>query len=263
MRHLIDRRILVHLLAVLVFFTSGWLKGNEDDSRQSEMESFLQSASIQEVIKNLEGGRTEYWDVILIKDGTERRARFKYIDRRRPLPIADSFLYELAAYELNKLLGQHIVPPLVRRTIEEMEGSLQIFIPDCVTESYRTRKNIEPPDESFDRKLKDIKIFEYLTGDPCYDVEDILVNCNNWELWRVDFSEAFSDTFSPNINCKITGCSRTLYVRLKSLEEKTIRSVLQDFLNPSELDALLQRKTSIVDTLERLIAERGEERVLF
>ena len=262
MSHLNKRRFPAPVFIALLLFTSGGINGGIV-SRQAEMESFLQSASIQKVIKDLEGGRTEYWDVILLRDGTERKARFKYVDRRRPHLIPDSFMYELAAFELNKRLGLSIVPPLVRRTIDEMEGSLQIFVPDCVTEIYRQRKNIAPPDLDFNRKLEDIKVFEYLTGEPCYDADDILVDCSTWDVWRVDFSEAFSDTFPLEISCRIEGCSRKLYVQLKSLEDQTIRTVLQPYLNAAELDALLSRKTKILELIESLIVELGEERVLF
>jgi len=262
MSHLFKHRIPALVFAILLLFTSGWMN-NQVDSRQAEMESFLRNASVKEVIKNLEGGRTEYWDVILCMDGTEQKARFKYIDRRRPNIIFDSYFYELAAYELNKRLGQHLVPPLILRTIEEMEGSLQIFIPDCITEIYRQRQNIEPPDKNFSRKLEDIKVFEYLTGEPCYDADDILVDCSTWDVWRVDFSEAFSDTAPLDINCRIEGCSRSLYVHLIALENQTIRTALQPYLNPSELSALLLRKARILDTIKGLIAERGEDQVLF
>ena len=263
MNHLFCRRIPAFILFLLFLFVSGWTQG-DNLSEQEKIETLLQQGSIQEVIKNLEGGRTEYWEVILLFEGKECKARFKYIDRRRPRFIPDSYMYELAAYELNKLLEQQIVPPLVQRRIEEMEGSLQIFVPGCVTEVYRSRKNIDPPPgNNFDRKLADIKVFEYLTGEPCYDAEDILVDCEKWDVWRVDFSEAFSDSSSLENDCPIERCSRTFFFRLKSLDKNSIRQVLEPYLIPVEIDALLKRKAKILSILEQRIAEFGEDNVLF
>ena len=74
-----------------------------------EMEKFLKTA----VVKGREpgpGGRTDAWRLTLEAGGEVHPAVFKYIDRRRPDPLADSYKYELAAYALDKYLGLGLRP---------------------------------------------------------------------------------------------------------------------------------------------------------
>src|SRR5665647_2309091 len=51
------------------------------------------------------GGRTDAWKLSLQSEETVLPALFRYIDRRRPDPLADSYRYDLAAYALSKYLG--------------------------------------------------------------------------------------------------------------------------------------------------------------
>lgn len=77
-----------------------------------------QSAKAISVIKTKETGRTDPWTVILDDGNTVRKAIFKYVDRPRPSPLPTSYRYELAAYEMAKLLGLDIVPPVIEREID-------------------------------------------------------------------------------------------------------------------------------------------------
>ncbi|MCK4556838.1 MAG: hypothetical protein KAU47_04925, partial [Candidatus Aminicenantes bacterium] len=81
--------------------------------------------------------------------------------------------------------------------------------------------------------------------------------------WRVDFSEAFEPSPELIEGCKITLCSRKLYQNLQQIEDKKIKSKLKKYLNEDEIEALLKRKKLIIETLQKLIEEKGEAAVLF
>ena len=100
--------------------------GSTDD-----LEDYLRKAGVGTIVRGAQRGRTEPWTIILDDGQVIRRSVFKYVDRRRPSPLPDSYLYEIAAYELSKLLGLDIVPPVVERQIEETKGSLQAFVENC------------------------------------------------------------------------------------------------------------------------------------
>ncbi len=91
------------------------------------MEAFLRTAAVTAHGPG-PGGRTDAWRLTLEARGIVLDALFRYIDRRRPDPLADSFKYDLAAYALNKYLGLSYVPPIVERTVEDVPGALQTFI---------------------------------------------------------------------------------------------------------------------------------------
>lgn len=236
----------------------------EGAGEEEEQERFLLQARVVEVDKNKVGGRTAPWVVTLDDGKTRQRALFKHVDSRRPQATPDSYKYELAAYELAKLLGVRIVPPVVEREISGRPGSLQVFLENCLREKERRRKKIEPPDSrSFADALEEVRVFEHLVHDVCLDADDIWIHRDSWKVWRVDFSEAFAPYPELLEDCAITRCSRRLYQGLLKVDDGTVTSSLKPYLNESEINALLQRKSLLIKTLQKLIKDKGEEAVLF
>jgi hypothetical protein len=254
-------------LAVFICCSAVWpglRLADEEQSEQEKQEIFLRQARVVEVDKNQVGGRTAPW-VITLDDGEKRlRAIFKHVDSRRPQPTPDSYKYELAAYELAKLLGVGIVPPVIEREVSGRKGSLQVFLENCFKEKDRQRKKIEPPDpKNFADALEEVRVFENLVYDVCLDVDDIWIHKDNWSVCRVDFSEAFYPSAELLQDCPITRCSRKLYQGLLQLNDETVASRLAPYLNENEIKALLQRKKVMLEKIQKLIEEKGEEAVLF
>jgi hypothetical protein len=194
----------------------------------------------------------------------KHRAFFKHIDFRRPSPAPDSYKYEVAAYELTKMLQVEIVPPLVEREIEGTKGSLQMFLENCLSERERQRKKLEPPDAvAHSRAMEGLKVFESLVYDECGDLDDSWVHQQNWRVSRVDFSEAFFPSADLPKGCPFSVCSRKLYEGLLKLEDGVVAASLAKYLSKDEIDALLARKRLILGRIKTLIAEKGEEAVLF
>ncbi|MFQ6081834.1 MAG: hypothetical protein ACE5WD_00560 [Candidatus Aminicenantia bacterium] len=237
---------------------------NQKDLKQKDLENYLRTAKIVSVEIDPRGGRMAAW-VIKLDDGKiARRGYFKYINRRRPSFLPDSYKYEIAAYELDKLLDLNRVPPVVEREIKGIKGSLQLFIGGCITENDRKRRNIEPPDpKGFENTLEDINIFENLTYNERIDTDDILIHKEDWKVWRVDFSGAFSPFSELIPGCEITRCSKKLYQNFLKLDSKIVRAKLKPYLNDEEIEALLERKNIIIEKIQQLIEEKGEESVLF
>ncbi len=263
------------VLAIIIFaflFSGNWFQSKSqalthENVKQKELENYLRTAKV--VSKRRTGGRGENWIISLDDGKTARRGFFKLINRSRPAIITDSYKYGIAAYELDKLLDLNLVPTVVEREIEGRKGSLQIFIDGALEESNRRMKNIEPPDPTrFKNTLEDLSVFENLTYSPSFcgerELDDILImDKEDWKVWRVDFSEAF--TLSPELipGCEITRCSKKLYQHLIKLEDKVIKAKLKHYLNDEEMSMLLKRKRLIIEKIKKLIAEKGEESVLF
>jgi hypothetical protein len=156
------------------------------------LERFLLKAPVVAVDKSLQLGRMSAWLVTLSDGKTTRQAFFKSVRRPRPALMPDSYTYELAVYELDKLLGLGLVPATVERQLDGRTGSLQVFLEGVETEKSRLRKNLQPPDlQAYQDQLEDINLLENLTCTPRQDLGDILIQTDTWKVWRVDFSEAF------------------------------------------------------------------------
>ncbi len=261
------------VIIIFIFFFSGALFHSksravtQENAKQKELENYLRTAKV--VSKRRTGGRGENWIISLDDGKTARRGFFKLINRSRPTLITDSYKYGIVAYELDKLLDLNLIPPVVEREIEGRKGSLQIFITGALLESERRIKNIEPPDPTrFKNILEDLSVFENLTYSPSFcaerELDDILImDKKDWKIWRVDFSEAFAPSPELILGCEITRCSKKLYQHLIKLEDKVIKAKLKQYLNDEEMSMLLKRKKLIIEKIKKLIAEKGEESVLF
>ncbi len=237
---------------------------NSPTDTKFDWEHFLRKAKILSVSKETSGGRTRPWIVFLDDGKIKRRALFKHLDFRRPRPAPDSYRYEMAAYELTKLIGFRVIPPLVERVIDGKKGSLQVYLENFVSERERIRKQLAPPDPlAHTRFIEGLKVLEILVYDECGDLDDTWVEREDGQIFRVDFSEAFFPAKYLPPNCEITVCSRRLYKGLKELEDSAMTAVLTKHLNKEEIESLLVRKKLILDRIETLIAERGEAAVLF
>jgi hypothetical protein len=252
-------------LAGLIIAGAGMAHPQPQDALDpAVLEAFLGSARVVAVDQEAAGGRTAPWIVTLNDGNIERRAIFKYVDRRRPTALPDSYHYELAAYRVSRLIGLPIVPPVVPRTIEGIPGSIQIYAENCEKIGDLKRRGIDPPDPAaFRDALSEIRIFENLVLNECANLDDTLVHKTTWNICRVDFSEAFAPKPSLIPGCEITRCSRRLFAGLRSLDPETLRTALSDFLNEDEIRALAGRFQLILERLDGLIRTQGEAAVLF
>lgn len=238
--------------------------GGEEVGRIQALEKVLREAKVETIEKEKLGGRTGPWLITLDGGAVKQRAVFRHVDRRRPQPTPDSYKYDIAAYELTKLLGVELIPPVVERVIGGRDGSLQVYLENCIREKDRKRKRLEPPDlKAFSNALEGIKVFESLTYDKCQDADDLYIHMEDWRVCRVDFSEAFAPVSELLPGCDITVCSRKLYAGLLKLDEGTVKSALKTYLNDEEIGMLLIRKGLLVEKIKALIGEKGEDAVLF
>ena len=257
--------VIVFIIFGISCFWSELMSGDEAllGWEKKEIENFLRTAEILSTEIAPQRGRTEAWMINLFDGKTACRGYFKHVDSARPTPIADSYKYEIAAYELDKLLEIDRVPPVVEREIEGINGSLQLYLEGCRPLSIQKRMNIEPPNSEYlQNSLDEINIFENLTY--CeHDLSDVLIHMDSWKVCRVDFSQAFSPAIQLIPEQTIKRCSKKLYNNLLHLTDSIIQDKLKHWLNPDEISAVLERRKIILDTITQLVKERGEESVLF
>ena len=160
-----NKRILVGFLMFLniTFICANDLDLDQDMVGRDTLEKYLLTADVLEVEIDSIEGRTAPWSVILDDGEITRQALFKYVDRRRPTLLPDSYHYEIAAYEMSKILGYSTVPPVVEREIKETAGSLHLFLGECFSLSQQQRRELKPPDpKNFSDALSDLAVFENL-----------------------------------------------------------------------------------------------------
>jgi hypothetical protein len=270
---MMDKKIIWGLVVFGLLLTghkaAALLFAGQADAEQKELEAYLKKANVGTILKGAQGGRGEAWTINLHDGKTARRGFFKYVDIRRPTNFPISYKYELAAYELTKLLKINIVPPVIEREIQEpkgqkRKGSLQIYVEGCIRESDRMLKKIDPPNpQVFADALEEINVLEILTSCDHLSPKDILIHRETWRVCRVDFAEAFDPSTEFLPEAAIRRCSRRLYKGLLDLSPLDVEATLKPYINSREIKGLLDRRNLIIEKIKNLIKDKGEAAILF
>jgi hypothetical protein len=86
---------------------------------------------------------------------------------------------------------------------------------------------------------------------------------NGWNLWLIDHTRAFRRQVTLRNPDLLIQTDRKLYEALKNLDERHLRQTLKPYLRGYEIDALLERRKKLLAHFDRLIREKGENKVLF
>ena len=215
---------------------------------------------------------------ILLEGGNHRfNAAFKFIDEKKKnvrdptatgsgklyLEWRDSYIYDIAAYHLDRLLGLDRVPPIVLRTVKGNQGSLQIWIEGAITENTRREKGFKPPEIArFNQQRSTMLLFDNLVANRDSNLGNTLID-GSWRLWFIDCSRCFGTSADLLYPDEVTHCDRRMWDALKKLDRSSAEAALSPYLSGLEIDVLFKRRDKLVALLQGRIDEWGEELVLF
>jgi len=155
------------------------------------------------------------------------------------------------------------LPVTVLRKWQGKTGSLCWWLPVQMDEGDRVRKKIHPPDiEAWNNSMHKSRVFTELICDSDRNLTNVLIG-KDWKLYIIDFTRAFR--LLPDIKTpkNLARCSRDLLDRLRALNSQELASRTKDCLNKPELEAVMKRRDLIVAHFEKLIAEKGENAILY
>ena len=211
---------------------------------------------------------------LTLSDGTVTHdASFQPIDERKAsmvltsgteLNFVDSYKYNIAAYGLAELLGlDDMLPVYVEREWEGKVGSLSWWLPVKMDEEERHKKKLTPPDgDAWNNQMYRIRVFDQLVSDSDPNLTNILIG-EDWKIWRIDFSRAFRLNNEPKDPKDLVRCDRQLLEKLKALDENALTAKTKGYLKKVEVKAVMARRDKIVAQFQKMIAEKGENEVLY
>ncbi|GAB4374380.1 MAG: hypothetical protein Kow0062_12330 [Acidobacteriota bacterium] len=230
----------------------------EDDTA---LEKFLRDAEIVGD-EEIGTGITKPRRLTLRRDGAERRAAFKFVDQRidrmvrlhdrMELAFTDRYVYEVAAYRIDRLLGIGAVPVTVLREIDGREGAVQVWVEDSVNERDRRAEGLEPDDPTLLARQRTLmNVFDALIYNTDRNQTNILYTRADWKLWLIDHSRAFrlKTGRPPALERVPIALSPDMRARLEALTEASLRKALGRMLSRAQVRALLKRR-------DRLLADR-------
>ena len=204
-------------------------------------------------------------------DGTVTHdASFQKIDEHKPrmelasgteLGFVDSYKYNIAAYQLAEMLGlDDIVPVYVERGDS---GSLSWWLPVKMDEKERVAQKLAVPDpDAWNNQMYKVRVLDQLVYDSDPNLTNVLIT-DDWKIWRIDFTRAFRLHKELKGVSDLAHCDRQLFAKLKVLNQDELTEKTKHYLTKDEVKAVMARRDKIVEQFQKLIAEKGENEVLY
>jgi hypothetical protein len=196
----------------------------------------------------------------------EYKAMMEFANGTREPNFKDSYKFNLAAYELAKMLGLgDMMPVTVERKIKGQTGALSWYLPSKMDEATRLAKKISPPDvAAWNRQMYKKRIFAELVYDTDPNLTNVLIS-EDWRLWMIDFTRAFRNYKEVRLpkNILESKCERKLLERLRALDRNELKQRAGAYLNDNEITGVMGRRDKIVKMYEDLVAKKGEKEVLY
>ncbi len=242
--------------------------------RGEAAETFLRTAAL--VSKKGLGKGITHSDQYTLSDGSQtHRAVWKTIDEFKPgltsfegggviMDFTDSYKNEIAAYELDKLVGLELVPPTVERTFGRTTGSLQMWVEGAMTEADRKQRKLSPPDTlAWNEQMYKMRLLHQLTYDTdARNINNVLVD-PSFRVYAIDFSRSFLGYTDLRSEKELLRFPRSALEALKALDRPTLDARLGRWLRGPQIEGLLKRRDKILALAARRVQEQGEAAVLY
>jgi len=248
----------------------------EELAERPNWESFLLTADITGS-EQFRGDQavTSPWKLTLKSDDIVRDTLWK-----NPEGMMGGFLegwrYEIAAYLLDKHLELGMIPPTVERRFHENRGSLQLWIPECITLKQKTEQKIKTPlikVFNWNRCTYLQRAWDNLIANEDRHMNQILIT-PDYRMILIDHSRSFRTgkkfvkqliyterhREGPKLMSELP---RAFVDKIKALNFDSIKTIVGDYLKDAEIEAVLTRRDLILAEIDRIVKKEGEANVLY
>lgn len=266
-------RMWIPAVVICVICSRLLLAADEPTLSKEQIKQFLLTAK---VVRSKQSGKgiTNPWRLTL-SDGTithdasfqavdEHKTNMQFASGHSELNFVDSYKYNIAAYTLAELLGvDDMVPVYVERKWKGDTGSLSWWLPVQMDEVERHKRGLQAPDpDAWNNQMYRIRVFDELVYDTDTNLTNVLIG-SDWRIYRVDFTRAFRQDKNLQNPKDLVRCDRKLLEKLKALDGNELQQKTKRYLSKSEVQAVMARRDKIVQYFQKLIAEKGENEVLY
>jgi hypothetical protein len=276
MRHRIALgRVALLLLACASFATSVFAQavpsaiGSEHGSkiwlgREKEIEDYIKTAEIVSM-KDIPVGVTKPQKATLAPGGPVEAIAWKFLPPGRKQGYWESYKSEIAAYELDKLLGLGMVPPTVERRYKGDLGAAIMWCPEI--QSFKDMggppKNVPPQQVArWNKQLIRAKMFDNLIYNMDPNLGNWLVD-KQWNLILIDHTRSFT-TDKKMAHEDMRRIDPELWQRMEALTEESLQAALGEWIGKREIRAVLERRDKMREIIAKLVKDTpGGEAAVF
>ncbi len=260
--------IVFSLTAAVAQFTPAEL------SQREEIEEYLK---VGEIVGSEEIGEgvTKPYRLFLKAGEVELSGAWKN-PKGKQQGFLEGWQYEIAAYQMDKLLGLNMVPPTVEKTFDEKKGSLQFWISGTMSDLDRIENNVQMPESQiyyWENSKYLTRAFDCIIANDDRTQQNIRYT-KDWRTILIDHSRAFRSTkkHTKNLVYGKNGLKEGVIFRrlprkfvenVKVLNFDQIKDAVGSYLTNREINAILSRKDIFLKEIDEMIKEQGEDSVLY
>jgi calcineurin-like phosphoesterase family protein/HipA-like protein len=225
----------------------------------AELEDFMRTAPVVSV-EDIGTGITKPKRVVQQRDGISNDAVFKYEDTvpglqskdkyiSRRYDDSDRYVYDVAAYKLDRMLDWQMVPTAVLAEVNGQPGALSDWVGNAINERDRLEREIAF--NSYCKQNEQYRlrfVFDILIHNEDRNLTNILWTKDGFMMQFIDHSLAFRSTKKrPKQYRKVDlQVSDLLQSRLQSLNEGELTRQLSPYLHPRQIEGILARRDLIL-----------------
>lgn len=224
-------------------------------------EDYLKSAEVMK-IQDIGVGVTKPRRAQLAPGGPVETIAWKAIKPGRYNGYWESYKSEIAAYELDKLLGLAMIPPTVEKRVKGELGAAVMWV--APIRSFKDLGGVPgqsgvkgPPPARvpvWNAQLTRAKMFDNLIGNIDPNLGNWLVD-PAWNLILIDHTRAFTST--KDLYHKLAQVDNELWEKMKALDEPSLAAAVGEWLDQAAIKAILQRRDKMQESIDKLQKSRA------
>lgn len=265
-------RTVLYLPILLLLATAAGAQVQSQVIQGEELENFLRKAEIVEA-KTLSIGITAPKKVTLVLDGQTRYGVWKNVDEykdvmkfadgRVDMNFQDSWKSEIAAYEIDKIIGLGMIPATVERTYKGSKGSVQFWVESLMSEAEHLKtKSVSPNPIVFNELMYKTRLFDNMVYNTDRNLQNLLIT-KDWELILIDHSRAFRPQTMLKTPKDLERFSRSMLEGIGKLTLENLTQRTGQYLPKPQIQGVLKRRDQILALAKKTAAEKGEAETFY
>jgi hypothetical protein len=177
----------------------------------------------------------------------------------------ESYKSEIAAYELDKVLGLDMVPPTVEKRIKGTAGAAVMWC--APVKNFKDMGGMPQlsamPGRAvapWVRQIVRARMFDDLIGNNDANQGNWLVD-PSWNLIVIDKTRAFT-TDKKLVYTEFNHVDLPLWEKMQALTVADLTAAIGQWVGRSEIRAMLERRNKMKDLFDELVAEKGNAAIL-